>query len=251
MLQFCQQTAGRARWAYGERQSTLLTMFDEVNVCVPAAVYSPWPLSQGTPSETYGGNSFKFFSRERNKRGDNLGISALEISLRGRGWVGVDDFGGNGELEFLREKNRASSKIPECVYRFYGNRWRTVTSNEGNHTQVTHVVSFQRSCLQQHNDHCQWKFSSGFNMFALRAFIHHVSKPVALTRQLLENAKSSRMAKFITMYPVGTINHYSIFFFFQKIAFFLKSLVLNIIWLLWKLTVKNENGSSSGELREP
>lgn len=69
--------------------------------------------------------------------------------------------------------------------------------------------SFLCSCLQQHNGRSQWKFSGGLNMFALRAFIHHGSKPVALTRQLLENAKSSRMAKFIAMYPVGTINHHS------------------------------------------
>lgn len=47
------------------------------------------PLSQGTPSDTYGGNLFKFLSRERNKKGVDLGISGLEISLRGRDWVGV------------------------------------------------------------------------------------------------------------------------------------------------------------------
>lgn len=49
-------------------RARLLAMFDEVNVCVLSAVYSSWPLSHGTPSYTYGGNLFKFFSRERYKR---------------------------------------------------------------------------------------------------------------------------------------------------------------------------------------
>lgn len=84
MLLCCQQMAASARWAYGEHQSTLLAMFDEVSVCVLSAVYSSWPLSHGTPSDTYGGNLFKFFSKERNKWGENsLGILGLEISLRG------------------------------------------------------------------------------------------------------------------------------------------------------------------------
>lgn len=79
-------------------------MFDEVNVCVLSAVYSSWPLSHGAPSVTYGGNLFKFFSRERNKRGENgLGILGLEISLKGWDRVGVYIFGGTGN-EVLCEK---------------------------------------------------------------------------------------------------------------------------------------------------
>lgn len=72
-------------------------MFDEVNVCVLSAVYSSWPLSHGAPSDTYGGNLFKFFSRESSKRGENgLGILGLEISLIGWDHVRVYLFGGTG-----------------------------------------------------------------------------------------------------------------------------------------------------------
>lgn len=79
-------------------------MFDEVNVCVPSAVYSSWPLSHGAPSDTYGGNLFQFLSRERNKRGENgLGILGLEISLRGWGWMGVYIFGGTGNGGFCEK----------------------------------------------------------------------------------------------------------------------------------------------------
>lgn len=65
-------------------------MFDEVNVCVPSAVYSSWPLSHGAPSDTYGGNLFKFFSREISKRRveGSLGIFGVgnQFEMVGTGW---------------------------------------------------------------------------------------------------------------------------------------------------------------------
>lgn len=77
----------------------LLSMFDEVNVCVLSAVYSSWPLSLGAPSNTYGGNLFEFFSRERNKRGKiTLGFCGLEISLRGWDQGGGTSFGVHGRV---------------------------------------------------------------------------------------------------------------------------------------------------------
>lgn len=63
--------AAVASWAYGEYQSTV---FDEVSVCVLSAVYSSWPLSREAPLDTYGGNLFRFFGKERKKWGALLGF---------------------------------------------------------------------------------------------------------------------------------------------------------------------------------
>lgn len=62
-------------------------MFDEVSVCVLSAVYPSWPLSREAPLDTYGGNLFKFFGRERKKIGGTLGILGQKMSLRGLGWM--------------------------------------------------------------------------------------------------------------------------------------------------------------------
>lgn len=80
-------------------------MFDEVNVCVPSAVYSSWPLSHGAPSGTYGSNLFKFFSRERNKRGGKwpwefgVGNHFERLGLGGGSFV----LGGTGNWGFSEE----------------------------------------------------------------------------------------------------------------------------------------------------
>lgn len=74
--------AAVARWAYGEYQST---EFDEVSVCVPLAVYSSWPPSREAPLDTYGGNLFKFFGRERKNWGALLGFpfEGFEVDVLG------------------------------------------------------------------------------------------------------------------------------------------------------------------------
>lgn len=69
--------AAVARWAYGEYQSTV---FDEVSVCIPSAVYSSWPLSREAPLDTYGGNLFKFFGRGRKSLRD-LGLMFLGFRM--------------------------------------------------------------------------------------------------------------------------------------------------------------------------
>lgn len=118
MLLCCQQMAASARWAYGEHQSTLLTMFDEVNVCVPSAVYSSWPLSQGAPSDTYGGNLFEFFSRERNKRGGDwpwdlgVGNQFERLGL----WWGYMSLGGTANWGFCEKFKELQVRF-QCVFR--------------------------------------------------------------------------------------------------------------------------------------
>lgn len=77
-----EESAAAARWAYGEYQSPV---FDEVSVCVGAAVYSPWPLSREAPLDTYGASLFEFFGRERKKNGGHSWDCGLKISLRGLG----------------------------------------------------------------------------------------------------------------------------------------------------------------------
>ena len=62
-------------------------LFDEVNVCVQSAIYSSWNLSHGAPSYTYGGNLFKFLSRESKAGGEWPWDLGLEVDERG--WVGV------------------------------------------------------------------------------------------------------------------------------------------------------------------
>lgn len=77
-----EESAAAARRAYAEYQSPV---FDEVSVCVGAAVYSSWPLSREAPLDTYGGSLFEFFGRERKKNGGHSWDCGLKISLRGLG----------------------------------------------------------------------------------------------------------------------------------------------------------------------
>lgn len=114
------------RWAYGEHQSTLLTMLDEVNVCVLSAVYSFWPLSRGAPLDTYGGNLFEFFSRERNR--GSLGFRGLKFSLRGWHWVGGLCFRGCRVLGFLWEMPIKELQVRfQCFLEVAASLWHRIT----------------------------------------------------------------------------------------------------------------------------
>ena len=73
-------------------------LFDEVNVCVQSAIYSSWNLSHRAPSYTYGGNLFKFLSRESKAGGKwpwDLGLEVKGGAGLGLGW-GLCPQGGLG-----------------------------------------------------------------------------------------------------------------------------------------------------------